>query len=142
MQRLFELQRDIDNLKAATAAAGVDGGVSSRRCAIQRHSGSKERAPKQTTISSSRSPKRCGPNTDHVDAGFLLQVDDARAAVTYDRMVPPASFEEYHRWLARHVEILNHALEGIPQDRFATTCAGGAGRDRTRLMFRFGKSSI
>src|SRR6201999_1131410 len=47
-----------------------------------------------------------------VDAGFLLQVDDARAAVTYARMVPPASFEEYHRWVARHVEVLNHALEG------------------------------
>ena len=25
-----------------------------------------------------------------VDAGFVLQLDDARAAVTYDRMVPPA----------------------------------------------------
>ncbi len=52
-----------------------------------------------------------------VDAGFLLQVDDARAAVTYDRMVPPASFEEYYRWVERHVEVLNHALEGIPEDR-------------------------
>ncbi len=52
-----------------------------------------------------------------VDAGFLLQVDDARAAVTYDRMVPPASFSDYHRWVARHVEVLNHALEGIPEDR-------------------------
>jgi hypothetical protein len=44
-------------------------------------------------------------------------VDDARAAVTYDRMVPPASFEDYYKWLERHVEILNHALEGIPEDR-------------------------
>jgi len=52
-----------------------------------------------------------------VDSGFLLQVDDARAAVTYDRMVPPESFEDYYRWLARHVEVLNHALEGIPEDR-------------------------
>src|SRR5262249_39784199 len=26
-----------------------------------------------------------------VDAGFILQLDDARAATTYDRMVPPAS---------------------------------------------------
>jgi 5-methyltetrahydropteroyltriglutamate--homocysteine methyltransferase len=52
-----------------------------------------------------------------VDAGFLLQVDDARAAVTYDRMVPPASFDDYYRWVARHVEVLNHALEGIPEDR-------------------------
>ena len=35
-----------------------------------------------------------------VDAGLLLQLDDARAAVTYDRMVPPASFADY-RALAR-----------------------------------------
>jgi 5-methyltetrahydropteroyltriglutamate--homocysteine methyltransferase len=52
-----------------------------------------------------------------VNAGFLLQLDDARAAVTYDRMVPPASFQDYRRWVARHVEVLNHALEGIPEDR-------------------------
>jgi 5-methyltetrahydropteroyltriglutamate--homocysteine methyltransferase len=52
-----------------------------------------------------------------VDAGFLLQIDDARAAVTYDRMVPPASFEDYYRWVRRHVEVLNYALEGIPEDR-------------------------
>jgi 5-methyltetrahydropteroyltriglutamate--homocysteine methyltransferase len=52
-----------------------------------------------------------------VDAGFLLQLDDARAAVTYDRMVPPARFEDYRNWVARHVEVLNHALDGIPEDR-------------------------
>jgi len=52
-----------------------------------------------------------------VDAGFVVQLDDARAAVTYDRMVPPASFADYRSWLARHVEVMNHALEGIPQDR-------------------------
>lgn len=52
-----------------------------------------------------------------VDAGLVLQIDDARAAVTYDRMVPPATFEDYYRWLGRHVDVLNHALEGIPEDR-------------------------
>ncbi|MBI3516518.1 MAG: cobalamin-independent methionine synthase II family protein, partial [Proteobacteria bacterium] len=52
-----------------------------------------------------------------VDAGFLLQIDDARAAVTYDRMVPPASFADYRTWVARHVEALNHALAGIPEER-------------------------
>jgi 5-methyltetrahydropteroyltriglutamate--homocysteine methyltransferase len=52
-----------------------------------------------------------------VDAGFLVQLDDARAAVTYDRMVPPATFAEYRRWLARQVELINHALDGIPEDR-------------------------
>jgi 5-methyltetrahydropteroyltriglutamate--homocysteine methyltransferase len=52
-----------------------------------------------------------------VDAGFVLQIDDARAATAYDRMVPPGTFEEYRRWLAKFVESLNHALEGIPEDR-------------------------
>ena len=36
-----------------------------------------------------------------VDAGLLVQLDDARAAVTYDRMVPPASFADYRKWVAR-----------------------------------------
>jgi 5-methyltetrahydropteroyltriglutamate--homocysteine methyltransferase len=52
-----------------------------------------------------------------VDAGFILQIDDARAATAYDRMVPPASFADYRRWLEKFVESLNHALEGIPEDR-------------------------
>ena len=52
-----------------------------------------------------------------IDAGFLVQLDDARNAVTYDRMVPPASFDDYRRWLAQQVEIINHAIEGLPADR-------------------------
>jgi 5-methyltetrahydropteroyltriglutamate--homocysteine methyltransferase len=52
-----------------------------------------------------------------VDAGFLVQLDDARTAVTFDRMVPPASFEDYRRWVANYVDVVNHALEGIPEDR-------------------------
>ncbi|MBT5457202.1 MAG: hypothetical protein HOK82_11385, partial [Rhodospirillaceae bacterium] len=52
-----------------------------------------------------------------VDSGLLLQLDDARATVTYDRMVPPGTFEEYRDWVAKHVEILNLALEGIPPEK-------------------------
>ncbi len=35
-----------------------------------------------------------------VDNGLLVQLDDARAAVTYDRMVPPGSFKDYRKWVA------------------------------------------
>jgi 5-methyltetrahydropteroyltriglutamate--homocysteine methyltransferase len=52
-----------------------------------------------------------------VDAGFLLQLDDARNAVTYDRMVPPATFADYRKWLERQVDVINRAIEGIPADR-------------------------
>ena len=49
-------------------------------------------------------------------SGVLLQLDDARAAVTYDRMVPPATLTDYRHWLEHQIEILNYALEGIPSD--------------------------
>ncbi len=52
-----------------------------------------------------------------VDAGFLLQIDDARAAVSFDRMVPPKTLAGYRKWLGLHQDLLNHALEGIPEDR-------------------------
>ncbi|MDE1930811.1 MAG: cobalamin-independent methionine synthase II family protein [Alphaproteobacteria bacterium] len=52
-----------------------------------------------------------------VDAGLLVQLDDARAAVTFDRMVPPKTFQDYHRWLERQIEIMNHALKGIDPAR-------------------------
>jgi len=52
-----------------------------------------------------------------VDAGFILQLDDARAATTYDRMVPPASFDDYRKWVALHMEVLNEAISGLPPER-------------------------
>jgi 5-methyltetrahydropteroyltriglutamate--homocysteine methyltransferase len=52
-----------------------------------------------------------------VDSGFLLQLDDARAAVTYDRMVPPGSFDDYRKWVAMHMEVLNQAIAGLPPER-------------------------
>jgi 5-methyltetrahydropteroyltriglutamate--homocysteine methyltransferase len=52
-----------------------------------------------------------------IDAGFVVQLDDARSAVTYDRMVPPASFADYKKWLEKQIDILNHAIEGLPADR-------------------------
>src|SRR5436189_184784 len=44
--------------------------------------------------------------TTIVDAGLLLQIDDARAAVSYDRMVPPGSLQDYRRWLGKFIESL------------------------------------
>ncbi|HLH97824.1 MAG TPA: cobalamin-independent methionine synthase II family protein [Xanthobacteraceae bacterium] len=52
-----------------------------------------------------------------VEAGFLLQLDDARAAVSYDRMVPPGSFADYRDWVALQIDVLNQAIEGLPAER-------------------------
>jgi 5-methyltetrahydropteroyltriglutamate--homocysteine methyltransferase len=51
-----------------------------------------------------------------VDAGLLLQVDDAVLANMYDYLVQQSP-ERYREWAALRVEALNHALDGIPEDR-------------------------
>ncbi|MBV8716019.1 MAG: cobalamin-independent methionine synthase II family protein [Chloroflexi bacterium] len=51
-----------------------------------------------------------------VDAGFILQIDDPRLATHYDRH-PEASLEDCRRVIALWVEVINHALRGIPEDR-------------------------
>jgi 5-methyltetrahydropteroyltriglutamate--homocysteine methyltransferase len=52
-----------------------------------------------------------------VDAGLILQVDDAYLAHTYEVMVPPKTPRDYRRWAAIRIEALNHALKGLPEDR-------------------------
>jgi 5-methyltetrahydropteroyltriglutamate--homocysteine methyltransferase len=51
-----------------------------------------------------------------VDAGVLLQVDDAVLANMYDYLVEQSP-ERYREWAGLRVEALNHALQGIPEDR-------------------------
>jgi 5-methyltetrahydropteroyltriglutamate--homocysteine methyltransferase len=53
-----------------------------------------------------------------VDAGFLLQVDDAVLLHEFDSILSlGGSVEDYRRWAELRVEALNHALAGIPEDR-------------------------
>ena len=113
-----EVRRDIDNFKAALAAAGVKQGflpVAAPASVIPDRRNEyyeSDDACLEAIAAAMRSEYRA-----IVDAGLFLQLDDARLAVTYDRMVPPASFEAYRSWVAKHVEVLNAALEGIPEER-------------------------
>ena len=51
-----------------------------------------------------------------VDAGLILQVDDAYLALTYEVMVPPKTSEDYRKWAAIRIEALNHALKDLPEE--------------------------
>ncbi len=112
------LQRDIDNFKAALGAVNVAEAflpvaapasvIPDRR---NEHYGSDE-----DCLIAIGEAMRTEYRTI-IEAGLLLQLDDARAAVTYDRMVPPASLAAYRKWVAMHMEVLNHALAGLPPER-------------------------
>ncbi len=113
-----ELQRDIDNFKAALKNAKVEEAflpVAAPASVIPDRKN--EYYKSEDDIMAAIAEAMRVEYKIIVDAGFLLQLDDARNAVTYDRMVPPASFVDYRRWLASQVEIINHAIEGLPQDR-------------------------
>ena len=113
-----EVQRDIDNFKAALRAAGVQEGflpVAAPASVIPDKKNEYYKNDEQMLegiADAMRVEYRA-----IVDAGLLLQLDDARAAVTYDRMVPPASFADYRRWLELQVDAINHATDGIPTER-------------------------
>ena len=115
---LDELNRDIQNLKSALQGVAAEEAflpVAAPSSAIPDRKNEYYKTDEECVAALAEALR-----TEYktiVDSGFLLQVDDARAAVTFDRMVPPASFDDYYRWLARHVELLNHALEGLPEGR-------------------------
>jgi 5-methyltetrahydropteroyltriglutamate--homocysteine methyltransferase len=52
-----------------------------------------------------------------VDAGFILQIDDPGVADSWDMIRPEPSVAEYRRYLKIRVDALNHALNGLPEDR-------------------------
>jgi 5-methyltetrahydropteroyltriglutamate--homocysteine methyltransferase len=113
-----ELQRDIDNFKAALKGVNVEEAflpVAAPASVIPDRKNEYYRNDEECLAAIGQAM-----HTEYkmiVDAGFILQLDDARAAVTYDRMVPPGSFADYRKWVAMHMEVLNHAIAGLPPER-------------------------
>ena len=59
-----------------------------------------------------------------VDAGLLLQIDDPRL-VSHYLVSPNASIADCRKWANQRVEVLNHALRGIPKEKVRHhTCYG------------------
>jgi 5-methyltetrahydropteroyltriglutamate--homocysteine methyltransferase len=113
-----ELKRDIDNFKAALARVKIEEAflpVAAPASVIPDRK-NEYYASDEKLVEAIANAMR----TEYraiVDAGFLLQLDDARLAVTYDRMVPPGTFQDYRKWAALLVEAINHALDGIPEEK-------------------------
>jgi 5-methyltetrahydropteroyltriglutamate--homocysteine methyltransferase len=52
-----------------------------------------------------------------VEAGFILQIDDPGLPTQWDAHIPALSVAEYRKRAAQRVELVNHALRGIPEER-------------------------
>lgn len=64
------------------------------------------------------------------DAGYILQIDDPVLVAAWD-FWPDDDVDAYRRSAARDVELLNHALEGIPPEQVRYHLSGAAGRALT-----------
>ena len=52
-----------------------------------------------------------------VDAGFVVQIDDPGLPAQWDAYVEAPPLAEYRMVAGRRIEVLNYALQGIPEDR-------------------------
>ena len=112
------VQRDIDNLKAALNGTSVEEAflpaVSPATLQIisNAHYASKEDYT-WALAEAIREEYRA-----IVDAGFVLQIDDPALVDLYDWWFSANDdIAGFRKWAAFQVEAVNHALEGIPEDR-------------------------
>jgi 5-methyltetrahydropteroyltriglutamate--homocysteine methyltransferase len=116
------LQADIDNLKAAAAAAGADEvfmpSVAVATVAAARpneHYASEEEYLQALADALSQEYRAI------IAAGLVLQIDDPRLISQYT-MAPEMDVAAWRRWAAPRIEAINHSLRGLPPEmvRFHT----------------------
>lgn len=112
-----QVQADIANMKAAMEKTGFDEGFIT---AVS--PGSAARVGNQYYKTEEEFIYACADALREeykaiVDAGLILQIDDPSIAENYDQIDPEPSIEDYQAFTKIRVDALNHALEGIPEDR-------------------------
>jgi 5-methyltetrahydropteroyltriglutamate--homocysteine methyltransferase len=112
------IQRDIDNLAAAARTAGVEEtfmtAVSPATLQILPNAYYKSAEDYTWALAEAIREEYKAI----VDAGFILQIDDPALVDIYDWWFSlNDDVAGYRKWAAFQVEAVNHALDGIPEDR-------------------------
>ena len=111
------IRRTIDNFQAALNAASVEEGfLTAVAPASTAYDGVNEYYPSEKAYVYAIADALREEYLAIHKAGLLLQVDDAVLANMYDDLVQ-TSPQHYREWANLRVEALNHALEGIPEER-------------------------
>jgi 5-methyltetrahydropteroyltriglutamate--homocysteine methyltransferase len=113
-----QVKRDIANLKAAAAKAGVKEAflpVVAPASALP--NAKDEYYPDEQSLLLALADCLHQEYKAIVDAGFYVQIDDAFLPYMHEKMVPPMTHDQYRQWAQLRIDALNHALAGIPQER-------------------------
>lgn len=114
---LDSIRRNIADLQAALAAAGVEEGfLTAVAPASTGYDAANEyyRTDREYIFAIAEALRV--EYQEIVNAGLILQVDDAVLANMYDELVQQGD-AVYREWAQLRVDALNHALRGIPEDR-------------------------
>jgi 5-methyltetrahydropteroyltriglutamate--homocysteine methyltransferase len=114
----IQVKRDIANLKAAAAKAGVKGAflpVVAPASALP--NAKNEHYPDEKSLLLALADCLHQEYKTIVDAGLYVQIDDAFLPYMHEKMVPPMTHAQYRQWAQLRIDALNHALEGIPEAR-------------------------
>jgi 5-methyltetrahydropteroyltriglutamate--homocysteine methyltransferase len=112
-----ELQRDIDNFKAALAGVNVAGAyLPANTPGTIEHWLANEHYPNDETFLFAIAEAMRSEYQAIVDAGFLLQIDDPDLPDGWN-CLPDITLPEYRAYATRRVDALNHALLGIPPEK-------------------------
>ena len=111
------IRADVQHLKAALAAAGVEEGFMTSIAP-----GSASRIANRHYRTDEEFLFACADAMREeyraiVDAGLILQLDDPAIAENWDMVNPEPTVEDYRRFSMVRVEALNHAIRGLPEDR-------------------------
>jgi 5-methyltetrahydropteroyltriglutamate--homocysteine methyltransferase len=111
------IKADIDNFKAALAAAGVEEGFMTSVAP-----GSASRIGNAYYKTDDEFLFACADAMREeykaiIDGGLILQLDDPSIAENWDMINPEPTVEAYRAFSMRRVEALNHAIKGLPADR-------------------------
>jgi 5-methyltetrahydropteroyltriglutamate--homocysteine methyltransferase len=112
----FQVKRDIANLKAAAAKAGVKEAflpVVAPASALP--NAKNEHYPDEQSLLLALADCLHQEYKTIVDSGLYVQIDDAFLPYMHEKMVPPMTHAQYRQWAQLRIDALNHALAGIPE---------------------------
>lgn len=120
-----QLERDLANLRAAVDAHGVEEAFMPAISPVDVVGNqTNEHYPSEEEFLGAVAAAMNEEYRAIVDAGFILQIDDPHLVTHYVK-TPDLELADYRKWADAQVEAVNHALEGIPEDRVRYhTCYG------------------
>ena len=110
------LQREIDLLKSAAGSNGETFLTSTAPASLEVYRSNEYYSREEDFLAGLAQALR-EEYKAIVDAGILLQIDDAWLPALWDRIGIGMGLEAFQRRCQTRVEVLNYALRGIPEDR-------------------------